>query len=482
MKTTSAIALPAPLAGAKERVEDAQPAALVILEWLMVVGVWAIPMRAPIADVVGSRVSWLGEGRSLTQYVTYLAVPLLPLIARRVTEAARTVTFAAFLLAFAYGTMVVLTNGHTEVGIGSPLRIAMEQFWVVYVGILSCVLARRPESRERLVNAYLLGWACLSVVSVAAYLSGRFHYELGEYARPGDVVRISLFHENTNGQSITLATGMPVAVTRLIETRSSVRASALVAVLAMSAYALLLGSSRTGILILLVGMLFVATWNVAKKEQRKLTKRDGASLVKTLSVVAIGGFLVWFALREDLLARSVTSLEDRFQALADASDDGDRLFVAKLALKTAFETPLGVGLSMSESVLRISPHNEYARIYLECGVPGLVLMILGLGSLAATVVRIYRAGGDSAVPGALFVILVASGVSQDLYFPPAWFLIGVTVASGEAARLRSLRGGSSRHGHQPKPASRKGRGYSASPAGAATVRSELTTRKLNDSV
>ena len=132
-----------------------------------------------------------------------------------------------------------------------------------------------------------------------------------------------------------------------------------------------------------------------------------------------------------------------------------------VAQAAAAHAPIGAGAGAYETVYRAAeplalltaytpPHadNDYLEIWLECGVPGALLVLAFLAWLAPSLVRAWRGPGADdlarAASVAIVLLLVHSAVDEPLRTMALSTLFGFLVGGGHAASAQTYR--------QPRPA------------------------------
>jgi O-antigen ligase len=266
--------------------------------------------------------------------------------------------------------------------------------------------------RRALLRGVVVAAALAIVVALVQFalpgLDGLQFYPDGDYGKPVG------FFTNRNHQATFLLMALPLAAAWLLSLPGIARgrlADVILAGLALAvAIGALLTASRSGAALL--GPALAGTWFAWAAARRPAPwaaaagrpagwKRHGPGLLAAATVLMVAGLV--FALgREGLggaLERGDPAGDQRFDFWPHVLAAAMRFWPLGSGIGTFLQ-----GYEMHEPLEAVSPlylnhaHNDFLEIFLEAGVPGLVLAVAGAWELSVLTWRAWRGRGDRIVP------------------------------------------------------------------------------------
>jgi len=310
--------------------------------------------------------------------------------------------------------------------------------FVICILAVYCILVAGQNEKDILflLNALTLG----VVASVVVWL---FALDTGSY-----LYRASGLMRNPNHFAALLSIATIILLSRCVRTETSNLANifalgtALICIIA-----LIWSGSRTGIIVSIAGFGYLLLLQLSSASNR---------LRKIGFFAIIIGFGLSFLL--PLFARNIfaDSLLDRYSLEAAAGGSG-RLDLWRAGFEAAsdyFFVGIGLGQFRHQSidyvnslnfeaykvlyVYSLGLHSEYVTLFVECGIFGLIIYLLGIGGLFQALNRKIRRDGSKATTTVLLKVMLfmnlAFAASQDSYiFPLYWIILALALSaiSGE---------------------------------------------------
>lgn len=308
--------------------------------------------------------------------------------------------------------------------------------------------ARRGDGERR--RALLAGTLLALVAAIATGLlqlalpDGALQfYPRGDYANPVG------FFTNRNHQATFLLMALPLAALLLDDGRGSRGLPVLFALGLGVAVAALVTGSRSGAALLPVALAATALgWLGTQPGQDKAgpgPRRLWLALAMLAAIVAGLGLLAASG------ADSLSAVLRRGEVAEDQRFDFWPLVVGAGAAFWPLGSGIGTfleGYEMHEPLSAVAPlylnhaHNDYLEIFLEAGIPGLILALVAIAELAALAWRAWRRGGPAGMRSArLAAVALLLPVLHSLVDYPLRTISITCLFALAAALLASVRAG-----------------------------------------
>jgi O-antigen ligase len=292
---------------------------------------------------------------------------------------------------------------------------------VILVGIVIVLASGTMKRLRYLVLAQSVSVAVIAVLSVVRgrLLGGRLEgVGSGQYSNPNDL-------------ALAIVVNLPLCLVFMFRSRTRAQKTLWAIAMLVMVYAVLLTSSRGG-LITLVVVIAACLWDFAIKERRPYL----------LAVTAIAG--VVFSVYAANQAINRFNSEDR--SATESREERKALLIKSLEV-TAQHPLFGIGLGNFEVMSgrwRVA-HNSYTQVSSEGGLPALILYLLILGRGFANVKAIKRMvprGGElgtfaSGVRASLLAFVVGSFFASVPYHFFTYFLVFYTTILYQISRRES---------------------------------------------
>jgi O-antigen ligase len=161
---------------------------------------------------------------------------------------------------------------------------------------------------------------------------------------------------------------------------------------------------------------------LSRSRQRKSGK---GVVVFAVAMLAVGALLQYLIQYEEIA--TMLSHRTKMQRY-----DNDRFFTQFEALRTAIDSPLGLGPGVSEGVFTRAVHSLYIRALVENGVLGLLSVALTLGTtlIVSTLTAIQRRALDpnadaTIVAASLWAVALQSVVIDSIHWRHFWILLAL---------------------------------------------------------
>lgn len=306
--------------------------------------------------------------------------------------------------------------------------VSVVNFWWVGAPVLVFWLATLAPSAERVWH-----WSSRATLLVGLFLAGMGLYQLLVL---GTDPRSTFLSRNSHAALLILI-ALPAAGHFLTARRDTRGEAQKFWFLAAAVYLLFQAIAVTGSRGVLLSML------ASVAVMGALTRRQ----VARRRLIAFFGIIAFAYLVANVILRGW--LVERLGTIFDPSDAGyDRFLIWGRSWKMLMDSPwLGVGLGTywlhwppyrhpDDSSAGFYAHNDYLQIWIETGLPGLLLLLAVYVSLVAVLVRLLRSphvGPQARVEavalfGGLLAIATHTFFDFDLYILPILFVLGLLLA------------------------------------------------------
>lgn len=335
---------------------------------------------------------------------------------------ARTSEFRALCFLFAYMWLSIPMS----IWAGESFRLMTGAYWKVVVITLAIGVAVNSLSRLKWL-LYLCSFAMsvLSVLAVRSYLIG----DVGQYGRVTGAVR-GLFN-NPNELAVNITLIFPFCFAFLLSSRRVFARLFWATCLVSMIFAVMVTYSRTGFLALMAAGL-VLMWEFSVKGKRP----------SLFILVVVLVFVVLMGLAPTGYAdRLATILEPEMDETGSALE---REYLLQRSVILILDRPLfGVGPGNFDQLSGIwkNPHNTFALLAVEAGIPAMLLFIWVVGGALRSSTRAIRMGAENppvlvlarAVRACLVTLIVSLLLMDAPYHFYAYFPIGYAVVIARIA-------------------------------------------------
>jgi O-antigen ligase len=346
------------------------------------------------------------------------------------------------LVAFIAGIVAIAESGKFRTPIVPHLMmvlfvvwVSLSYFWTIgpeetteelisYVQLIAMVLliwaqAPKPEQQERLMRAYIIGAAVLSVATILQ----------NEGSAVG--VRQGAFNMNPNDIGLRIVLSVPMALYLSVKDKRSLWAWFYRAEVVAAACGMFFTASRGAFVAFIAAMLMIP-----------LTLRQWTSKQKLATVVLVViGALV--AIRM-VPQRAFSRLGETSSEITEGTMDA-RTVIWNAGLEVFYEHPfLGIGAGafpvavQAKTATAWAPHNTFLSVLVELGSVGFAIFAVMLITLVTAAMRM-----EKLERGLWLVMMLAWALGCFVmnweYYKPTWFLFAVLAAQSAAYATSPVR-------------------------------------------
>lgn len=360
--------------------------------------------------------------RTLAFYLTTVTVALALL--RGLVFANRSLKNTGFMLIiFAYLWASLVAFAQESITTSTIIFIGQH----IILGALFLYWADNPQLRNRLLVAFWLGWLVLVLYSLYDVFAGSV--VLATNYRFGIVRAEEIAGYTTNQHAAQIGVGMIMSIFLLVRTKTLAFRILLIGAVFASGAALMFTSSRGATLGIAATLCL---WFVFQSHNARRIPAISIQ-VMLLVVFTYVGFV--FLSEFDSTKPFVASYLTRMDQLINQEEYASRDVLLIEGINQIVDAPFGVGLGNAERAMRarvgvlIDPHNYYIRMFIEGGVIGGTIFILGLVVSLYNGYRIYRLTGDETFFWCFVYFLIVAAVGRPFHFKVTWLFLALNVVN-----------------------------------------------------
>jgi hypothetical protein len=395
-----------------------------IAEWAFFSVLCALAASVPNESLFGGYDRDTGVGfRSPSYYFGIIAVGLSVVFLPRLVRSFLSST-PMVLMTAAFSIALVVLAGFLITGEPHQRDYGIDrQYKSIYMALMMLVPAAHPVWRQRVRDAYFIGTFVFVAIAIVLVITGRASTSNHLYA-----TRTAVLGMNENVQSIFAASGVLLALARALLERRTRYLVLWGALYLVGIAAFLLGSSRTGLVGLLLGhALIVALTLFGRSAAKKPLARVRIPIVVLLLIVSF----VAVATEVQAVQTAVTSMETRSELALQGRDVGHRDILVAATMKLFLDNPAGVGMGRTWEFLQGSdPHNGYAKLAAEGGIAAILTFLLAQFALLRNTRKWIAVDSHEIGTAACFVLFsVSAATGQALAESPYWVFFALLAAA-----------------------------------------------------
>lgn len=370
-----------------------------------------------------------GRVRSFTFYLMVLAAGLaflrLPYL---MGQFFKNLGLPLISVVYFYITVLYLLNPIVK---DAPTQLLVQL--LILAGIFTYI-ADDKQIRNQLMWSYYIGWCILVLLSIYEFQTGNVGLKVS-----GDVVRVkNLIGYSANQHARQVGVGIILSLALITEDKiNSILKLTIAGFMAVGSLALLLGGSRSTLLITIAVSIAILFYQLLKPFLYHQEPVHRNKVIQTF-LIAVALLGVYFTFTETSLGN--TLLRSNISRLEEIQEGkvGKRDVLWTSSLKAAWDYPLGVGSNNSlhyvaqESKLNkelIDSHNYYLRILVEAGFMGFAMFMLGIWLIARRGWLWTIQSGESVFFFCLLFMLLVSLSGINFHLKITWFFLAINAVT-----------------------------------------------------